>query len=76
MLNLQSLAAGLHHAFVRRAEAILKEDYTCPSYDSLLGTLRTIRDQTFAFNWNLIIDAVTASLGSRFHQSEARTFAE
>ncbi|KFY23763.1 hypothetical protein V491_02416 [Pseudogymnoascus sp. VKM F-3775] len=66
MLDLSSLAAGLHHVFTHRAEAISQEPSTCPGFENLLGTLRAIRDQTSGFNWNLIADAVRSSLGQRW----------
>lgn len=72
MLDLRSLAAGLHHVFTHRAEAISLEPSTCPRFENLLGTLQAIRDQTSGFNWNLIGDAVTSSLSQRFEVSRAR----
>jgi hypothetical protein len=72
MLDLRSLAAGLHHVFTRRAEAISLESSACPGYENLLGTLRAIRDQTSGFSWNLIADAVTSSFGQGFEEHRAR----
>jgi hypothetical protein len=76
MLDIQTLATGIYHVFARRAEAISTEPYACPSYDSLFGTLQAIRDQTSAFNWNLISDAVTSSFGQGFEKNVARNSAD
>ena len=73
MLDLSSLAAGLHHVFTHRAEAISQEPSTCPGFNNLLGTLRAIGDQTSGFNWNLIADAVRSSLGHIWEGEECST---
>jgi hypothetical protein len=62
MLDLHGLTAGLRHALTRRAQAISADQSDTPSFDNLLGTQRAIRDQTSAFNWSLILEAVNTKI--------------
>ncbi|KAL8770865.1 MAG: hypothetical protein Q9209_003516 [Squamulea sp. 1 TL-2023] len=55
--ELQSLTQGLTRAFERRAQGA--EEYVAPPrYDAMKGVLRSVREQTCGFMWELIISAV------------------
>ncbi|KAL8715294.1 MAG: hypothetical protein Q9225_006438 [Loekoesia sp. 1 TL-2023] len=59
--ELRSLTAGLTKAFERRTQG--SAEYVAPPrYDALKGVLRSVREQTCGFMWELIISAVEKRL--------------
>jgi hypothetical protein len=61
-LNLWSLSTGLSHALARRVEGAPLDQRDYPTVESLIGTLRACREQTSAFKWNLLFEAVDTVL--------------
>lgn len=61
----EDLTRGLRQALAHRAEAISDKAPSIPAYDALSSTLRAIQDQTSAFCWSLLLDAVHMKLFPR-----------
>ena len=61
--DIGSLAGGLSSALSRRLEGALQDQRYFPSAQALSGTLRACKEQTCNFNWSLLFDAVTSTLG-------------